>query len=595
MNTIFKSAFILLASVPLLCTAVLRAQPTLKTTVINDNQANIVVTIPVKKGHYLHADSVQFSIDSPNVTLSSNWQPSIRAISYYDESFKETKKAFDDIFNVTLQINGDNLASVDDVNLHVSYYSTDTHSFTNEVLPIALHAPEHMQSSIAVDDAVVEAEVQNAQSEAQPCVPAVCKKTPTWSDKISSLIKTTDSLWIQILLVLILGILMSLTPCIYPMIPITIGILQSQGSKKSFTRNFLLSLSYTFGIASTFALLGLLAAFSGQVFGSLLMNPIIILLLVALLAYLGLSMLGFYDMYVPRAFRQSGAQKGGGSIASAFLFGIASGTVASPCLSPGLILLLSIVTTLGSKLLGFILLFAFGVGLSLPLLLIGSFSGSINVLPQAGMWMVEVKRIFGLMLFGMCFYFLNNIIPYHYLLWVMSVTCLIAGLFYLYIIKKNDTAVWRCVKSAIGMALIAFAVVLCAKAYQETYKQKSVSQTCWNTEYDLALAQAKRENKKLFIDVGAPCCSICHAIDDKLFRDKKTFQVLNASCVLLKIDGSESNPSTCAINEKYGVKGFPTIILVNPHNEAIIKKWGPELYETPNEEFIKQIEELTIN
>ena len=109
------------------------------------------------------------------------------------------------------------------------------------------------------------------------------------------------------------------------------------------------------------------------------------------MAYLALSMFGFYDMYVPNILQTKNNVNHKGSLFSAFVFGAISGSIASPCLSPGLALLLTIVATLGNNLLGFLLLFSFGIGLSIPLLIIGTFSSSINILPQAGMWMIEVK------------------------------------------------------------------------------------------------------------------------------------------------------------------------------------------------------------
>ncbi|GAG83341.1 unnamed protein product, partial [marine sediment metagenome] len=196
MNTLLKSMYISLA---LFCLSTLHAETTLKITPITKLQSEIVVTIPVKKGHYLHTDSIKFSIDSPNVALSSQWKPSATPISYYDESFKETKKAFDDTFDVAMHITGSDLANnIDDVNLHLSYYSTDTHSFTNEVLPLTSDSANHIKSSIAVNDAVVETKKNIIDSTVEPCRPAVCKKR-SWSEQVSSLIKTTDSLWIKIL------------------------------------------------------------------------------------------------------------------------------------------------------------------------------------------------------------------------------------------------------------------------------------------------------------------------------------------------------------------------------------------------------------
>jgi len=121
--------------------------------------------------------------------------------------------------------------------------------------------------------------------------------------------------------------------------------------------NFLLALAYTFGIATTFACFWASYQLYGPLCGQLLMEPLFIAGLVAILAYLGFSMLGFYDVYVPKFFQPSKKSARGGSLFSSFIFGAASGTIASPCVSPGLILLLSIVATLNSKILGFLLLF----------------------------------------------------------------------------------------------------------------------------------------------------------------------------------------------------------------------------------------------
>ncbi|NBP59452.1 DUF255 domain-containing protein, partial [bacterium] len=149
---------------------------------------------------------------------------------------------------------------------------------------------------------------------------------------LQTYLTTTNSVALRILFALVLGILLSLTPCIYPMIPITVGVLQSQGSKSLLT-NFLLSSAYTLGISTTFSLFGLLAATSGQAFGHMLANPLFIIFIVALLLYFALSLFGLYNLYIPRFLQKKHSIQGGGSFGSIFLFGLISGSVASPCLS----------------------------------------------------------------------------------------------------------------------------------------------------------------------------------------------------------------------------------------------------------------------
>lgn len=417
------------------------------------------------------------------------------------------------------------------------------------------------------------------------------KEKTTWSSQLSNLVSTTTNLWIRILLVMLLGLLMSLTPCIYPMIPITLGILQSSGSK-SVRSNFLQALFYTFGIATTFAILGLIAAFTGQVFGSLMMNPIFIICISIFLAYLGFSMFGFYEMYTPR-FMRKGAQANGEkkSFFSIFLFGAASGTVASPCLSPGLVLLLSIVAAISNKLLGFILLFAFGFGLGIPLLIIGTFSSSLNALPRAGIWMIEIKKFFGFMLFGMVFYFLSSIIPGKILLILMTTFMTVAGIFYFYSISKNDSSILKAIKNTIGVFCCVFAVWLGAKTYQAFFFEKQLIQdTLWYQNKEQAVSIAKEEKKKLFIDIGAEFCSICKAIDRTLLQRKKVRTALK-KFINLKIDGSDNSDETFeGLRKKYEVVGFPTFLLIDPENGDLLARWGSELYDYSEADFVNELE-----
>jgi thiol:disulfide interchange protein DsbD len=370
------------------------------------------------------------------------------------------------------------------------------------------------------------------------------------------------------------------------MIPITAGILQAQGSS-SLLMNFLLSASYTTGIATTFAILGLLAAFAGQAMGSLMTNPLFIFPLVALLIYLALSMIGLYDMYIPKFFQPRDHKVTGGSFVSAFVFGMVSGIVASPCLSPGLLCLLCIVTTIGSKLLGFIMLFVFGIGLGIPLLIIGTFSGSLNLLPRAGMWMVEIKKLFGYVMLAMCLYFISYIVNTSVMLSIITLFCLTIGIIFLTYSRSAHSKTWRMVYNILGIALIAGSVVSAFKTYQSYNGTSKASAHQWHTDYQAAKEEALKQNKKLFVDVGAPFCSICKAIDATLFSDAIVIATLEDRMVPVKIDGSDTRNND--IMKRYKIFGFPTILCVDPATETVIKKWGAELYGTKTEAFLQEI------
>jgi thiol:disulfide interchange protein len=408
--------------------------------------------------------------------------------------------------------------------------------------------------------------------------------------KLSNLVQKTESLPARLGVVLLLGLLMSLTPCIYPMIPITIGILQITPGQ-SLGRNFAIALFYTLGIGITFAILGLLAACGGAQFGQLLGNPIFVLFLVAFLGYLAFSMLGLYEMYIPRFLRSSGNKRYGGPLVSAFIFGAISGTMASPCLSPGLALVLTMVAGLGNRLLGFLLLFAFGVGSSIPLLLIGTFSSSLGLLPRAGSWMVEIKKLFGFLLLGMCLYYLANILPVYIVLTIMAIGLFVSGIYYSVIIASYDSRGMRYFKHSMSVIFVISSFLVGLWAYKARH-QEAHDLVTWQTDYAVARQQAQEQNKKLLLDFGASWCTSCKILEKEILQTSSVAHVL-ARFVPVKIDCTNGcSKQVSELQQKYGVKGFPTIIAIDPHSQDLIKSWGSELMDGTPEQFAQQLQEL---
>lgn len=413
--------------------------------------------------------------------------------------------------------------------------------------------------------------------------------TKYWKDTLTSLFKTTGSAWIRYIAIFSIGILLSLTPCIYPMIPITVGIIQSTGSS-SFFRNFFVSLSYTLGVSTTFALLGFVVALSRCGFGEITHSPWFIIPLIIVLTYLGLSMFGLYDMYIPRFLQPKGTKIKKGSAISAFIFGAISGTVASPCLSPGLVLALAYVAEISKVgnimgyIEGFTLLFVFGIGASMPLLIIGTFSNSLKVLPTAGQWMVEVKRFLGLMLLGMCFYYLQMILPLFIILWLLAGGIFMLGVFYFWSVKPYDSKAMKYYKNIMGFVCVLIFFFVAIKAYKATWeyfypkpitKDHTASKLNWLKNLDEAIEQAKKENKYLFIDFYGDFCSACHELDKNVLSKDIVEQVLNKHYIALKVNGSDkSNDAYDTLKQYIHILGFPTIVIFNPEDNSIVKEWA---------------------
>ena len=208
------------------------------------------------------------------------------------------------------------------------------------------------------------------------------------------------------------GVLTSLTPCIYPMIPITAGIIAGStgaggdaGVKPTRARTALLTASYVTGLALFYALLGLLAGLSGTLFGTVSANPWARFAIGNLLLIFGLAMLDVIPIAAPERLMRWVGGLGGGSVGAVFLLGATSGIVAAPCGAPAFAAVLTWVSTTQSAALGFVYLFVFSLGMTALLVVVGLFSGTLAHLPQSGRWMVWIKRIAGAILIGMAEYY----------------------------------------------------------------------------------------------------------------------------------------------------------------------------------------------
>lgn len=215
-------------------------------------------------------------------------------------------------------------------------------------------------------------------------------------------------------LLFLAGVLTSLTPCIYPMIPITAAIVGGEATSlpgsavpRARLRPLLLSLTYVVGLALVYAALGLFAGMTGTMFGRVSTNPWLYFAMANLLVLAALSMLDVIPVRLPAWISQRAATAGtGGRFGGAFVMGAMSGLVAAPCSAPVMIAVLTWVTETKSALLGFIYLFTFSLGMCTLLVIVGVSSGAVSRLPRAGTWMLMVKKVFGLVMLGVAEYYL---------------------------------------------------------------------------------------------------------------------------------------------------------------------------------------------
>jgi cytochrome c-type biogenesis protein len=202
------------------------------------------------------------------------------------------------------------------------------------------------------------------------------------------------------------GVLTSLTPCVYPMIPITSAVIAGTAREEQpKSRTIGLTLTYAVGLATLYAFLGALAGVSGQLFGTVSASPWARIAIGNLLVLFALAMLDVIPVPVPQKWLQRASQTEGGSYGAVFVMGAMSGIVAAPCGAPAFAVVLTWVAATGAGLMGFVYLFVFSLGMTALLVAVGLFSGTVALLPRSGKWMIWVKRAAALIMFGMAEYY----------------------------------------------------------------------------------------------------------------------------------------------------------------------------------------------
>jgi thiol:disulfide interchange protein DsbD len=576
-------------------------------TPINDHETSFNVTIDLDKDEYLIKDSIHISSTLPDVKLThvekddsfeKHYSPTFSTkdntiIGYKDNAFITGKvvsqdKPLSDIHESSDQI-------------HLTYQTTAqqkpferTFSITNK--GTTDHSQDNQKHS------QITQETKETGNLFERTTASVMHVSSSWKDTLTGWFSTTGSRFVRFIITFFIGVILSLTPCLYPMIPVTVGIIQAAGSP-TLIRNFFISLCYTLGVAITFATLGLVTALGGTVASEMQTSPFFIIPVVTLLAYLGFATFGLYEMYIPRFLQTSSSQKvKKGSAISAFVFGMISGTVASPCLSPGLALVLSFIIKISQAGTAFVyaesffLLFVFGVGSSLPLLIIGTFSNSLKVLPKAGMWMVEVKKLLGLMLLGMCFYFLQVLIPWHILIWILCVCIFALGVYYFMSISNYDSRQMKIYKNIAGVVCIIIFFFVSIQAYKDTYNhlymQDEIDQNFWTSKYEDAVQRSEKENKYLFLDFGTENCPSCKAIDAQVLSKDDVQAVITEHYIPMKVDGTHrQNEPYNTLKQHIRILGFPTIVIFDPVKNKEIHRWTGSVPDIP--EFITQLKRYT--
>jgi thioredoxin:protein disulfide reductase len=356
-------------------------------------------------------------------------------------------------------------------------------------------------------------------------------------------------------LVFLAGLALNLTPCVYPLIPITVGFFSRQSEGKT-SRTFGLALAYVLGMSVTYSALGVFAALSGSLFGAWLQKPAVLVVIALIVLALALSMFGLYEIQAPHFITDRTGSKAG--VLGALTMGLFVGFVAAPCIGPFVISLLTYVAQQGSAALGFGLFFTLAMGLGLPYLVLGTVSGSLRAMPRSGEWMIAVRKVFGFLLVALAAWFLRPLLPERVFEWGVALPLIVGGIWFLFFEKAGSALGWfRGVKIAIGIALLAAAVPF-------VLPEKEGAGLAFEPYSDAALADAAAAGMPVVIDFYADWCLPCKELEKFTFTDPGVKQAL-AGWVLLKADLTKTaSPEVAALRTKWNIQGVPTIVFLGP-------------------------------
>ncbi len=382
------------------------------------------------------------------------------------------------------------------------------------------------------------------------------------SDDISNILEENGIL-LGLIFVFIGGLALNLTPCVYPLIPITIGFFggQSEGSTK---RLVMMGILFVLGLAVTYSIIGVVTSLTGALFGALLQNPLVIIAVALILIALSLSMFGVYEFKLPDSLvAKAGGAKGG--MYGAFFMGLTLGIVAAPCIGPFVLGLVTYVASKQDPFFGFIMFFVLALGLGTPYLFLAIFSGKIKNLPRAGEWMQGVEHIFGLILVGMAIYFLLPLLPNEAAGYILPIYMILAGVFVLFFEKKAKSVKgFQIFKTLFSVLIISIAVY--ALIPSDT---KSVA---WQPYSEEAVAEIS--NRGVIIDFYADWCIPCKELDALTFSDPEVIKV-SEEFETYKADLTETlSPEVEQLREKYKIVGVPTVLILNSKGEEVERITG---------------------
>lgn len=391
--------------------------------------------------------------------------------------------------------------------------------------------------------------------------PVLAPATPRFN-AVASIIER-HGVFLSLFFVFWTGVLLNLTPCVYPMIPVTIAYFGSRARTGQSPRRAVTA--YFLGIVLTYSLLGTIAGLTGSLFGAALQHPAMLTFLAIVMLYMAAGMFDWVPFMVPSAWLQSA---GGRVPMGAFGMGATMGLVASPCVGPFLAGLLAYVGSRQSALIGFSLFFVLSCGMALPYVILGFFSDRIRSLPKAGEWMVVVKTVFGFVLLGMAVYFSAPLVSEHvertlygFVFAASGITAIYAGS------VRGRAATLAGLVVGIGLLTTAFFVAGSSAPVSE-------DDDFWLPYDAVSFNSSLASGRPVLLDFHAKWCAPCRQMDRTTWVDARVRAALE-NAVRLKMDLTlYDSAESVEIRRQFAITGVPTVLYFDVNGREILRYEG---------------------
>jgi thiol:disulfide interchange protein DsbD len=547
------------------------------TNVVVNEKSQIVAKIVIAKDIYLYEESIKLELTKENGLNIANIDAPEAKDHYGDMAYTTTPT-----FTVYLE-KEDGVEGIRDVEFSVSYQGCSEQGLCYE--------PYTDKFNLSIDsDKLTEAGTQNElkplnikEKQTQVQTP---NKELSETDMIADVIKNS-SIWMVLLTFFGFGLLLSLTPCVFPMVPIISGVIVSQCKNEDKCKAFTMSMVYVLAMSIAYTIAGVLAGMFGANLQAALQNPYVIVTFSAVFVALAFSMFGFYELKIPDSVvsKVSSAGKKKGGFVGVAVMGFLSALIVGPCVAAPLAGALVYIGQTGDAVLGGAALFAMSLGMGIPLILVGTSAGKL--MPKPGAWMTLVNAFFGVTMVLIAIWMLERILDSYITMLAYSFT----GIGFAYYLGLFDhEAKHHHVKKTIAMIIFVYSVALFIGVLSGSnsmtkplgaFKSSTVSTTVSTSShekftkvtsiYELDGLLEENSGKKILLDFSAEWCTACKELEEVTFADERVKAKMD-EFVLIKADITANGEEEKNLSAKYGVFGPPAIIFFSEDGDVLNSK-----------------------